>query len=305
MDDNKKNSLLIVDDEATNLKILNHILNPEYIVYSAATGEEALVIAKEKKPDLILLDIVMPEMDGYTVLKDLRSWEETEKIPVIFFSGLSSYEDEEKGLSLDAVDYISKPFSTKIVKLRVRNQIQIINQLRAIENLSMIDQLTNLPNRRSFDSRLSMEWKQAIREKTPVSLLMMDVDKFKNYNDTYGHQQGDVVLKTVAQVFLNSLKRPTDFAGRWGGEEFVVLLPNTPLCGALGIAELIRANVENAVIPCANNSGTKVTISIGVNTQTPVQCCCTDQFISSADEALYIAKQTGRNRVAHKVIAEE
>jgi diguanylate cyclase (GGDEF)-like protein len=218
-------------------------------------------------------------------------------IPVIFISGLSSTEDEEKGLSLDAADYISKPFGAMIVKLRVRNQIKIINQLRTIQHLSMIDQLTNIPNRRSFDDRLHIEWNHAIREHTPISFLMIDVDKFKDYNDTYGHQQGDVVLKTVAKVFAQAVKRSGDFAARWGGEEFVVLLPNTVLTGALDIAEKIRMDVEEELIPCANGSTNRVTISIGVNSLVPVQGNSVDAFISNSDKSLYTAKAQGRNRV--------
>jgi diguanylate cyclase (GGDEF)-like protein len=233
------------------------------------------------------------------VLAALKKSEKTQKIPIIFITGLSSDEDEAKGLALDAADYITKPFAAKIVKLRVRNQMQIINQMRTIERLSMIDQLTEIPNRRSFDERLFLEWNQAIREKTPISILVMDVDKFKYYNDTYGHQQGDVVLKTVAKVFSQSIRRPADFVARWGGEEFTVLLPNTVAGGAMEVAETIRAAVENTVILCADGTETKVTISIGVFTQIPEQSCTIDTFITNADEALYTAKRTGRNKVVH------
>ena len=298
--DEKKNCLLIVDDDESNLAVLKHILEKDYIVYTANNGPSALEKAAEYLPDLVLLDIVMTGMDGYQVLAALKNAEATQKIPVMFITGLNSDEYEEKGLSLDAVDYIGKPFTTEIVKLRVRNQIQIINELRAIERISLIDGLTNIPNRRSFDSRMEMDWKQAVREKTPISILMMDVDKFKIYNDVYGHQQGDVVLKIVANLFMHSLRRATDFAARWGGEEFAVLLPNTPLSGALGVAEYIRSEVEKIEIPCDDKSVTKVTVSIGVNTLIPDASSSPDQFIAGADEALYMAKQAGRNRVAHR-----
>ena len=299
MNEERKNSILIVDDETTNLKLLTSILGSYYTIFTATNGVSAIEKAKELIPDLILLDIIMPEMDGYQTLAELKKDEKIQKIPIIFITGLSSSADEEKGLSLEAADYISKPFSAMIVKLRVRNQIQIVNQLRTIERLSMIDQLTNIPNRRSFDERLHIEWKHAIREHKPISLLIMDVDKFKVYNDTYGHQQGDVVLQTVARVFSLAFKRSGDFAARWGGEEFVVLLPNTPLDGALDIAERIRKDVQNVVIPCADGSTTTVTISIGVNSLVPVQGSSVDIFISNADKALYTAKEQGRNRVKH------
>jgi diguanylate cyclase (GGDEF)-like protein len=296
----KKNSLLIVDDEKLNIMTLTHILSPDYIVYAAKDGQDAIEVAKELLPDIILLDIIMPDMDGYEVITTLKNAKETCHIPVIFVTGLSNHEDEEKGLNLAAADYITKPFSPAIVKLRVRNQIQILHQLRTIELLSTTDQLTAIPNRRSFDNRLNFEWTRAMRDSTPISIFMIDLDRFKRYNDTYGHQQGDVALKTIAGIFTQSFKRSSDFVARWGGEEFAVLLANTPSDGALNIAEQIRANVENTIIPLANGSKTKMTICIGVHTLIPsshTQSCTIDSFISGADEALYIAKKTGRNKV--------
>jgi diguanylate cyclase (GGDEF)-like protein len=295
----KKNSLLIVDDESANLKVLAHILGTDYTIYTATNGRSAIEKAKELLPDLILLDIIMPEMDGYQTLYTIKNTKEIQKIPVVFITGLDSEEDEEKGLSLEAADYITKPFSAPIVKLRVRNQIQIVNQFRIIQRLSMIDDLTNIPNRRSFDSRLCVEWRQAVRGKIPISLLMMDLDRFKKLNDTYGHHQGDTVLKTIAKIFTKALKRPADFAARWGGEEFVILLPNTPLEGALEVAEHIRADVENTLISCRNGSEIKITISIGVSSIIPVNSSSKDTFLTNADRALYQAKDTGRNKVAY------
>ena len=161
---------------------------------------------------------------------------------------------------------------------------------------SMSDQLTGLPNRRSFDNRLDLEWQRALRDQTPVSVLMMDIDKFKTYNDTFGHHQGDVTLQVVAETIRQTLKRSSDFSARWGGEEFVVLLPNTDSTGALGVAEKIRSSIENTVIPCEDERGQKATISIGVNTRTPQPDLLIGDFISAADIALYQAKETGRNR---------
>jgi len=295
----KKNTMLIVDDENANLKVLTHILGSEYTIFTASNGTSAIEKAKEFLPDLILLDILMPGMDGYATLGELKKNESTKKIPVIFITGLDSDEDEEKGLSLEAADYITKPFSAIIVKLRVRNQIQIVNQMRTIERLSMIDQLTNLPNRRSFDERLGMEWKQAIREQTPISLLMIDLDNFKVLNDTYGHQQGDVVLQKVANILPLSFRRPGDFAARWGGEEFVVLLPNTALDGAIELAEKIRTDIEKMPVKAANGSVIKITLSAGVNSLIPANDTSIDAFISNADKALYRAKDAGRNKVIH------
>jgi len=300
VDGDKKNTLLIVDDENSNLKVISHILGSNYTIYTATDGMNAIKKAKELKPDLILLDIIMPVMDGYTTLSELKKNVETYKIPVVFITGLNNMEDEVKGLSLDAADYITKPFSAAIVKLRVQNQMKIVNQMRTIERLSMIDHLTNIPNKRSFDERISMEWKQAMREQTPISLLMMDLDKFKTLNDTYGHQKGDFILHSVAQVFSQSLRRPGDFVARWGGEEFTVLLPNTPLEGAVESAERIRLGTEKNDYVSDDGMVLKITVSIGVHSLMRVtdnSMHAIETFISNTDDALYSAKKAGRNRV--------
>ena len=293
----EKNTVLIVDDDSFNLKMLSRILQPQYITHLASDGETAVKMAEELLPDLILLDIVMPDMDGYQVFTALQSIDETAQIPVIFITGLSDSNSEKKGLEFGAVDYISKPFNDVIVKLRVNQQAKIINQMRTIERLSLIDHLTGLPNRRNFENRIVVEWGRAIRYRTPISLLMIDVDYFKRYNDTYGHQQGDVALRIVAQAISNSLRRATDYAARWAGEEFVALLPDTDIDGSLIIGEQVRDNVEAEEIYRNDGSLTKVTVSVGAYTFIPTPNCSLEKFISRADEALYLAKNTGRNKV--------
>jgi diguanylate cyclase (GGDEF)-like protein len=282
-----KNSILIVDDDKANIIALTHILTPEYTVYAAKDGPEAIEAVNEHLPDVILLDILMPEMDGFEVLSLLKGDEKTRAIPVIFVTGLGDLENEEKGLGLGAADYMSKPFSPAIVRLRVKNQIQILNQIEMIRNISVTDPLTELSNRRDFDYRMHLEWDHAVRNRTPLSIFMIDIDNFKDYNDEYGHLQGDAVLKDVAATIKQSFNRSVDFAARWGGEEFAVLLPNTDLSGAMVIAELIRKNVEK----------TSLTVSIGVATHTPEHLDLISDFINSADKALYNAKKTGKNRV--------
>jgi len=297
MDNKKKNSILIVDDELLNLKMLRSILHEEYTVFTAKDGQTAIEIASEEKPDLILLDILMPEMDGYEVLAKLKSDAETRHIPIIFITGLDSKIEEEKGLSMDAVDYISKPFSPGIVNLRVKNQIQIVNQIRTIELLSNLDQLTQIPNRRSLDQQLLSEWGRSIREGIPLSLLMIDVDKFKVYNDTYGHLQGDKVLKMIAETIIVTLQRAGDYAARFGGEEFCVLLPGADMEGALLVAEQIRKAIETLVFRCEDGSVGKVTISVGVHSLIPEVTDTIPDLIANADSALYAAKEAGRNTV--------
>ena len=172
-----------------------------------------------------------------------------------------------------------------------------------LADFGMRDQLTGIPNRRSFDNRLDLEWNRAVREKAPISILILDVDKFKNYNDTYGHQQGDVALKTVAKTIKRSIKRSIDFAARWGGEEFVVLLPATDSNGAFKVAEKIRIAIENATVPCDVEKGKKITVSVGVSSQIPLKSVPIGDFIAKADNALYKAKETGRNRAVLDVDA--
>ena len=173
----------------------------------------------------------------------------------------------------------------------------LVKDISELANFGVRDQLTGIPNRRSFDCLLAMEWNQAKRDKKPVSIMVLDLDNFKTYNDKFGHQQGDLALISVATVLMQSLKRPPDFVARWGGEEFVILLPNTDSGGAFAVAERIRMNIENLVIPCNDERAAKTTISIGIHTQVPDQVSRLDAFISKADMALYKAKEAGRNKV--------
>ena len=301
MEETAKYSILIVDDEKPNLNVLGHTLRHEYTVYTARDGNTALEIAGEYSPDLILLDIVMPDMDGYEVIAALKQSDRTRSIPVIFITGLHEARDEEKGLLLGAVDYISKPFNAAIVKLRIQNQITMHNYIRTIERLSLTDQLTDLPNRRSFDDRIRLEWKRAMREKKPISVLVIDIDNFKKHNDTYGHLQGDVTLQIIGRIFGEELRRSVDFGARWGGEEFIALLVNTESDGALEVAERIRKRIDVTPIPLVNGQSTQVAVSIGIHTQTPLPENSVDDFIRKADDALYIAKRRGRNRVCRMV----
>jgi diguanylate cyclase (GGDEF)-like protein len=290
-------SVLIVDDQETSLTALSNILSPDYTVYEADNGPEAIEIAEKYLPDVILLDVLMTQMDGYAVIEKLKASDDTQAIPIIFITSLGTSKDEEKGLALGAVDYITKPFVPEIVRLRLQNQIKVLEQVRTIERLSTIDQLTNLPNRRSFETRMGTEWGRATREKTPISILMIDIDLFKHYNDTYGHQQGDAALQEAAKVFSQKLKRHGDFAARWGGEEFIILLPNTDEEGAIDVAEQVRQAVERLEIPGLNGMITKINVSIGIYTRMPNQGRSSiSEFISRADKALYIAKNNGRNQ---------
>jgi len=297
MRNKKKHTILIIEDSELNIAALSRILSPEYDVLVARSGREGIELAKNNSPIIIILDIILPDIDGFETIQMLKKAVSTRKIPVIFITALTNIADEEKGLKLGGADYITKPFSDDIVKLRVKNQINILEYVSTIENMSRTDQLTGLHNRRSFHERLVSEWKLAAREGTSLSLLIMDVDHFKECNDTFGHLLGDTILQKVAKEISKSTKRPTDFVARWGGEEFITLLPRTDSDNALIVAETIRKNVEDAVITLPDNRSANVTISIGVNTHLPTRKCAVYEFLHQADRAMYAAKDQGRNRV--------
>ena len=294
--ENDKNSILIVDDDTVSIWPLSVYLEDDYKIYSAENGQDAINAAEKYLPDLILLDLILPGIDGYALITQLKKSIKTQNIPVIF---ITSFEQgEEKGLSLGASDYITKPFNLPIVKHRIDNQMKILHQLRAIESLSLTDHLTGLPNRRSFDLRLQMEWSRVGRENSPLSILIIDVNKFKYYNDSFGHQQGDLALQAIGNAFRDVLKRDSDFASRWGGDEFVVLLPNTDSKGAMKVREKIRKHIEAMEVPCSNKLAMKITVSIGINIRLPEHDNSIEDFILGADMALYDAKHSGKDRVS-------
>jgi len=296
-EDVKEFTVLITDDEEFNVEILSDVLSSSYNVQIARNGESAFELATKTPPDLILLDVIMPDMSGFDLITKLKKAEITRKIPVIFVASHTDPAEEEKGLFLGAVDYIAKPFNRAIVKARVNTHIKIIDQMRTIEHIGLVDTLTEIANRRGFDERFKTEWGRAIREQAHISYMMMDIDLFKKYNDTYGHQQGDVALARFAETAESTLNRSTDFIARWGGEEFVVLLQNTNIEGTAKVAEKIRKNIEDMVITTETGEETCITVSIGVTSIIPTTATSQCDFLNSADKALYKAKASGRNRV--------
>lgn len=297
--DLEKQCVLIIDDTPVQLVVLGRILSSQYDVKMAKTGEEGLRLAREHNIDLILLDLYMPDTSGFELLSSLKESEETKDIPVILITGSSSSADEEKGLAGGAVDYIRKPFTESVVKLRVEIHLRLITQMKIIENLSLTDGLTGISNRRSFDITMKSVWNLAKRTKTGIGMLMLDIDKFKNFNDTYGHINGDICLKAVAAIIQSSVKRRSDSVYRWGGEEFAVLLPETDLDGCVFKANVIRENIAATPITFDNET-TFVTVSIGAGFIVPAGIDYQDgfaEFSASVDKALYRAKENGRNRV--------
>ncbi len=295
----KKQTVLIVDDSPVNIQMLGQLLKDEWNVKVATNGKTALNIAtSEDPPDLILLDVMMPEIDGYKICQILKASDDTKDIPIIFVTAMSQQEDEAKGLELGAIDYITKPYNISIVKARVRNHLELKHYRDLLKDASLIDGLTGIPNRRRFDEVLKSEWKRAFRDKKPISVLMADIDYFKRYNDHYGHLEGDECLKRVAECLQNTLKRPADLAARFGGEEFVGILPATTAEGALKIAETYRESVEALQVEHQESPiSDYVTISVGVATIMPSEEQGEEKLVRRADDALYEAKEAGRNQV--------
>ncbi len=293
-----KQTILIVDDIVMNIKVLGDALKSDYSVRFATNGEKSLEMAlSSTPPDLILLDIMMPGMDGYEVCRRLKSDKQTWLIPVIFITGMSQEEDETKGLELGAVDYITKPFSLPIVKARVKTHLELKRHRDTLEYLSMLDGLTGIPNRRCFDKCFDTEWKRSERTSTSLSLIMIDIDYFKNFNDCYGHQLGDECLKQVAKTLAHSVNRAADRVARYGGEEFVCILPGTDIQGAVRVGESMRRNIEALNVSHLTSAvSDHVTISAGTATIVPKREHSQFSLLEAADRCLYKAKDDGRNQ---------
>jgi diguanylate cyclase (GGDEF)-like protein len=290
--------ILVVDDAMENIQILHHALRDEHEVLFALDGEKALQIALEQQPDLILLDAVMPGMDGYAVCAALRGSPRLQDIPVIFVTALSQPEDETRALEAGAVDFISKPFNVAVVRARVRSQLTIKRQADAMRELSMTDGLTGVANRRSFNDTVDVEWRRCARAGLPLSVIMIDIDHFKLYNDHYGHQAGDACLQQVSAAMKRCATRPQDLLARYGGEEFILLLPQEGLDGTEVVAQRILDEVRKLAIPhAASPTAAHVTLSMGLaNVSAPADGSDASALIRAADANLYRAKQTGRDR---------
>lgn len=305
-----KARILIVDDEKINIRILVDLLKDDYSMVLARNGEQALKFSfQSPPPDLILLDVVMPEMGGYEVIKQLKENDLTKDVPVIFVTALNSVEDEEHGLKLGAVDYITKPFSPPIVKMRIRNHLRFAHQHKLLDKLAYLDALTEIPNRRRFDDVFQKEFARATRNSTPLSIGMVDVDFFKQYNDHYGHAMGDRTLQAIAGALSYALKRPADMVARYGGEEFVIILPETDDDAARQVAERARLAVMALNIPHLDSRvAESVSVSIGIITFYPDRILASvpsaEAVMEQADKNLYMAKQNGRNRVVATVLGD-
>lgn len=284
-------NVLIVDDAAENIQILAQCLKGSYRLQIAKSGRQALsIVGGETTPDIILLDIEMPEMDGYEVCRQLKDGEQTKDIPVIFITARSEINEEEYGLSLGAVDYITKPISPAIVQARVKTHMTIKQQRDRLISMAMYDQLTGLYNRHYLFDMAERKISRAIRHHEDISVMILDIDFFKKINDTHGHAVGDSVLQAFAAL-LGEGFRKEDTAARVGGEEFVVIMDRCDLQQAKYRAEHLCEQI--ATTPMA---GLNVTCSIGVAQLLAIESDF-HAVLNRADHALYMAKESGRNKV--------
>lgn len=326
--------ILIVDDQSANLLAMAGLLEEmDAHLLTASSGHEALALMLKHEFALVLLDVQMPDMDGFETATLMRGMKQTRHQPIIFVTAISK-EDEHifRGYDAGAVDYLFKPVSPVILRSKVDIFLKINRQQRLLEKktmeldqkveellalkaqleetnqqleqvnlqleeLSRTDALTGLANRRQLKEVLATEWRRALRNGRPLALIMADIDAFKSFNDTYGHLAGDECLRKIAAALRCPLMRSSDLAARFGGEEFIILLPGTDLEGATHIAESIRRNVENLAIPHAGSaSGSRITMSFGVTAGKPSARLMDLDLICCADKALYMAKEKGKNR---------
>ena len=301
--------VLVADDSLTNLMIVRkHIETAGHEVTAVEDGLQAVKMFNELKPDLVILDVMMPNMDGFEAATRIRALCDRQNIwiPIIFLSAMNQDEDLAKGIESGGDDYLTKPISRIVLnaKLKAMERIAQMRQELAqvnheLRQLSEVDGLTGIANRRRFNDYFEREFRRACRENSDLSLLILDVDNFKLFNDHYGHQAGDDCLQQIASEVAGKLKRPADLLARYGGEEFVAVLPNTPVGGAQFVANTLVKAVENLqIIHATSSTGPVVTISIGYAT---LNTRCVDNlnsktFIEYADKALYQAKSSGRNQ---------
>lgn len=290
--------ILIADDDSVSLYLLSNVFGEGYEVCCVKSGEEALNTVTAFRPDIIILDIVMKGLYGYEVCERLKANRDTADIPVVFISSREDADAEITGLKVGGIDFITKPFNPAVVRMRISNYIDLKRTRDNLEQMSITDQLTGLYNRRYFDRMLNAEVRRSSRCHDCLSLLMMDIDRFKVYNDNNGHLAGDECLKLICHTVKKSFRRVGDLVARYGGEEIAALLPSTNLASACMLADATRKNVEELQIAYTGlPENGFVTISVGVAATIPDPGANPQQLLNDADKALYQAKTKGRNLV--------
>jgi diguanylate cyclase (GGDEF)-like protein len=297
--------LIVDDDKFTRLQTRQRMQKEGYRVEEVSNGEECLAAYTRIHPDIILLDAMMPVMDGFTCCAKLKALPGGDRTPVLIITGLEDEASVDWAFEVGAIDYVTKPIHWPVLRQRVRRllrEVKLSQQLeqahQELQQLACLDSLTQIANRRRFDAYLDQEWKRMVRDKTPLSIILCDIDFFKAYNDTYGHQAGDHCLQQIARAISLAAKRPADLVARYGGEELAVTLPNTAAEAALRVAEEIRSNIKALEITHANaQTSNHVTLSIGVASTVPSHESSPELLIAAADQALYQAKNQGRDQI--------
>jgi diguanylate cyclase (GGDEF)-like protein len=302
--------LLIIDDQPLMVQALYQVFERDCQVFMGTRGEQALSLCRTHRPDLVLMDVVMPGMDGFEACRNLKADLDTRDIPIIFVTAKDDEAAEAKGLDAGAVDFLTKPVNPRIVRARVRTHLMLKLQSDLLRRMVFVDGLTGVFNRRHFDERLEAEWGRALRNHTELSLLMIDVDHFKAYNDRHGHQAGDACLREIAKVLRRCIKRSGDIIARFGGEEFACILPETETETVMSLACMIEQRIREDVGASASlpDLGSPVTVSIGVATK-PAAIDANrfgvSDLLALADQQLYAAKATGRARVLGRALGSD
>ncbi len=301
-----KARILIVDDEISNIEIMNALLEDDYDICFATSGRQAIDTARVAQPDLVLLDVLMPDLDGFEVCRQFKSDAMLADIPVIFTTGLGETEDEMRGLSLGAIDYVTKPIQPAILRARVGNHVELKRLRDQLATMAVTDALTGLSNRRHLERALETEASRLSRSGEWLSVVMLDIDFFKQFNDTYGHPAGDRCIMMVGAALTRAVKRASDVSARYGGEEFACILPGTDPHSAELVAQEILLQVQSLNIPHEMSQVSPfITVSIGVASARCSSTMEVGRWISEADQQLYAAKREGRNRMALKQFGSE
>jgi diguanylate cyclase (GGDEF)-like protein len=292
----KSYTLLCIDDESINLKVLASIFKDHYNVVACKSAKQGFQLALQENPDIILLDVLMPEESGFELIVKLKKHPQLASISVIFITGLQDAEDEEKGLMLGACDYIQKPFNYSIVKARINTHVEIIRQRNLLKKFALFDSLTELPNRRKWLQDSTESWLTAQHAQRTMVYGIIDVDHFKKYNDHYGHQQGDVVLRKIAQTIKRNLYHYNGAIFRCGGEEFYFYFPVVMNCKASTVLAIcLNSITELAIEHLVVNTIGHVSVSIGAIQVIPHKNTSVEQIMQQADERLYLVKKDTRN----------
>lgn len=290
-------TVLVIDDDQTTIKLIADTLGKEFDVIFSTTAEGGLNLAKsDVKPDLILLDVLLPDYTGHDLCRRLKEDSATQKIPIIFVTSLEDIASQIKGFELGAVDYVTKPIESTLLKMRVRTHTKLHLQTMELQALAASDPLTSLANRRKFNHTLETEWSRAMRDQQFISLLNIDVDDFKQYNDNYGHGSGDDCLILISKILRNCVNRASDIVARIGGDEFAIILPSVDQNGALEVANNIINKFEELRIQHSfGGEHGHVSVSIGTATSLPSEENGYAELLTLADKAMYLAKRKGKN----------